>query len=176
MKAATKRNMPRSRKSSRSGSALIEFSILGIPMMFITISAISVSVDMWQFQSLSYATEVTARYISMHGATCGQNGNSCTITIGNAATYFESQAIALNSGSVNVSFTDGSGATACDPVSSCVSTATQFPSSGHNSVGSNITVSATYTVKNPIAMFWAPNADAVKDYTLGAQSKQQILF
>jgi Flp pilus assembly protein TadG len=168
--------MPRPRKSSQRGSALLEFSILGIPMMFITISAISVSIDMWQFQSLSYATEQTARYISMHGLSCAQNGNTCTISVGNAATYFEGQAIALNSGSVNVSFTDSSGATACNPINTCESTATQFPATGHNSVGSDITVSATYTIRNPIAMFWAPNADAAKDYTVGAQSRQQILF
>lgn len=171
----SKREM-RGRRSRRSGQSLVEFTLLGIPMVFITISAVAVSIDMWQFQSLSYATESTARYVTMHGATCSQNGNSCTITVGNVATYFAGQAIALDPGQVNVTLTDSSASTPCNPVSTCESSATQFPAAAANSVGSDVTVSATYTLKNPIAMFWAPNADAARDYIVGAKSRQQIIF
>lgn len=145
-------------------------------MMFMVISIVTVSIDMWQYYSLSYATENTARYASMHGATCAQGGNSCTITIGNAATYFASQALALDASKVNVTFTDGSGSTPCNPLNSCTSSSSQYPGSSNNAVGSDISVSATYTVTNPIAMFWAPNVTASKDYTVGAKSRQSIVF
>src|ERR1700693_1857783 len=94
------------RNSSRAGSSLVEFTILGIPMMFITISVVAISIDMWQFQSLAYATEMTARYVSVHGATCAQGGNTCTITAGNVAAFFAANAIALDPGPVNVTLTD----------------------------------------------------------------------
>ena len=145
-------------------------------MLFVTISVVEVSIDMWQYQSLAYATEMTARYASMHGATCSQNGNTCTITVGNVATFFASQAMSLNTGSVSVTLTDGGGSTTCNPVNTCNSTSTQFPSSSHNSVGSDVTITATYTLKNPFAMYWPPNSDWAHDYLTGAKSRQRIMF
>jgi Flp pilus assembly protein TadG len=165
---------PRNRR--RSGQSLIEFTLMGIPMVFVTISVVYVSIGMWQFHSLAYASEMTARYVSVHGATCAANGNTCTITVGNVATFFSTQAMALDASKVIVQMKDGSGTTTCNPVNSCNSTATQFPSASYNSVGSDITITATYGVKSPLAMFWPPDIDWAHDYTVGAQSRQRIMF
>src|ERR1700690_1807321 len=99
------------RRSNRGGNALIQFSLLGIPMMFATISVVSVGIDMWQFHNLAFVSETTARYISTHGATCAQNGNTCTITVGNIATFFENEGEALSPSLVIMKLTDGSGTT-----------------------------------------------------------------
>jgi hypothetical protein len=132
---------------------------------------------MWQFFTLSYAVDQTARYASLHGATCSANGNSCTVTRAQMATYFEGQAIALNAASTTVKLTDGSGATTCNPVSSCPSGSAQFPAAGYNSVGSNITVSATYALVNPIFMFWPSGGKtAGSNFTVGATSTQEIIY
>jgi Flp pilus assembly protein TadG len=163
------------RKRRRSGQSLVEFTLMGIPMVFVTISVIYVSIGMWQFFSLAYAAENTARYVSVHGATCG-SPNSCQITVGNVATFFATQAIALDTSKVIVKMKDGSGTTTCNPVSTCNSTATTFPSTSYNSVGSDITITATYGVKSPLAMFWPPDVDWAHDYTVGAQSRQRIMF
>ncbi len=146
-------------------------------MVFVTISVVYVSLAMWQFHSLAYASEMTARYVSVHGATCAANGNTCTITVGNVATFFTSQAMALDASKVIVKMKDSSGTTTtCNPVNSCNSTSTQFPAASSNSVGSDITITATYGVKSPLAMFWPPDIDWAHDYTLGAQSRQRIMF
>lgn len=165
------------RRSARRGTALIEFTLLGIPMLCITTSVMCVALDAWQLWTLSYATDATARYVSMHGATCAANGNSCTITTGQVASYFENQAIALNSGVVNVTLTDGSGSTSCNPVSSCASGSTTFPAASANSVGSDITVQATYQLTNPITMFWGGSHDVNgNNYPVGAKSRVRIQF
>jgi hypothetical protein len=164
------------RQSARSGTALLEFTLLGIPMLCVTISIICVALDAWQLWSLSYAADSTARYISMHGATCAQNGNSCSITTGEVATYFENQASALSSGSVNVTLADGSGTTSCNPVSTCASGSAQFPASSANSVGSDVTVQATYQLTNPITMFWGSSRTVNNNYTVGAKSRVRIQF
>lgn len=170
--------MTNGRNCRRRGNALIEFTLLGIPMIFILVSIVSVSVDMWEYQNLAWATDQTARYATMHGATCGQNGNSCTANVGTMANYFISAASALNSGSVAVSFTDGSGvATACNPVNSCTANSTQFPGASYNSVGSDIKVTATYNLSNPIALFWPSGGSvAARSFTVGATSRQRIEF
>jgi Flp pilus assembly protein TadG len=161
---------------ARRGNALIEFTLLGIPIIFISLSIVSVSLDMWQFHSLAYSTEMTARYATVHGATCTANTNSCTITIGNMATYYASQALALDPAQVIVNFTDGSGTTTCNPVNSCNSNATQFPKAAYNSIGMDVKVVATYTLKNPFAMFWPPNSDPASAFSVSATSRQRIGF
>ncbi len=161
----------------RRGSSLVEFALLGIPVIFLLTSVIAASLDMWQFFTLSYATEIAARYAGMHGATCTANSNSCTITIGSVVTLFEKQSIALNKAKVTVKFTDGSGTTTCNPVSSCEGSATQYPASANNTVGSSITVAATYSLVNPVVMLW-PGSNGVKagTFTVGATSTQPIVF
>src|SRR5438067_1963065 len=98
--------MSESGKRRRAGNTLIEFTLLGIPLMFITISIVAVSIDMWEFHNLAYASEATSRYITLHGATCSAttatSTNSCTITVGTVASYFKSQALALNADQVTV--------------------------------------------------------------------------
>ena len=72
---------------SRRGDSLIEFTLMGIPIIFITTSIVAMSLDMFEFHNLAYATAATARYISMHGV------NGSAITVGQIATYFENQGI-----------------------------------------------------------------------------------
>ena len=160
----------------RRGNALIEFTLLGVPLLFITISIVAVSIDMWEFHNLAYSVEQTARYVTVHGATCTQNTNSCTITVGNVATYFKTQALALDPTQVIVTITDGSGTTTCNPVNSCTGSATQFPNPANNSVGSDVTIKATYILKNPVVLFWPPDIDSPSDFTVGATSRQRIIF
>lgn len=163
-------NRKNSRNRSRQGgNTIIEFSLLAIPILFTTITIISSSIAMWQLHCLAYASEMTANYASLHGATCSQYGNNCTITIGGAASYFAGQALALDQTKVSVSFKDGSGTTVCNPVSTCTSNAAQFPATSYNSIGSDVTVTASYTLKNPITLY-------SRDFTVGATSRQRILF
>jgi Flp pilus assembly protein TadG len=170
--------MPRQRRlanrKSRRGNTLIEFSLLGIPIMLTTISIVFVSIAMWQFHCLAYASETTAAYASVHGATCAKYGNTCAVTISGMATYFATQAIALPASQVSVNFTDGSGTTSCSPLNSCASNVTQFPSSAYNGVGSDVTVTATYTLSNPIEAFWPGNGP--HNFAVSATSRQRIMF
>ena len=163
----------------RRGSTLVEFTMLGIPVIFLFTSVMTASVDMWQFFTLSYAVAQTARAAALHGISCTQNSNACQITRANLATFFQSEAIALDTASTTMVLNDGSGAITCNPVTSCPSSSLVFPSSGHNSVGTNsVTVSATYALTNPIFMFWPGSTGGVAShsFTVGATSTQQILF
>jgi Flp pilus assembly protein TadG len=166
-----------SKLGKRRGNALIEFTLVGIPVIFLTISVFSISIDMWEFHELPYAVEMTARYAATHGQGCAQSGNTCSITVAKMVTYFEAQNISLIPSLVNVTFTDGSGSTSCAPLSNCAASATTFPHTGYNAPGQDITVYATYTLKNPIAMFWPPTQSAVwQNFTVSATSRQRILF
>jgi Flp pilus assembly protein TadG len=167
--------MKEMRHSRRGGNTLIEFSLLGIPIIFMTISIVAMSINMWVFHNLAYATQATARYVTTHGYNCTVSNNSCAVTLGTVAQYFSTQALALDPAKVNVTFTDSS-ATSCSPLNTCTSSTSQFPATGANAIGSDIKITATYLLKNPIAMYWPPDRDQATDFTVGATSKQRIVF
>jgi Flp pilus assembly protein TadG len=170
--------MPKKRRLRR-GATFIEFTLLGIPAIFLFTSIAMCSIDMWQFYTLSYAVQQTARYAALHGISCTQNGNSCQVTRAQVATTFENAALALVPASTTVYLTDGSGTITCAPVSSCPSSGTYFPANSYNSTGSNITVKATYSLTNPIFMYWPGSGSsgvAANTFTVAATSTQEILF
>src|ERR1019366_4410055 len=158
------------RGAKRRGSALIEFTIAAVPVIFVTLSIIEMSLESWKFETMVYAIEVAARYACAHGRTCTKNGNACTITVGNVATVINTQAPSLNPALLNVTLATHSGTAAtCNPLNSCLSTATQFPSAIDNGVGYDITITATYPMHNPLPMMWFGNSSlAGHSFTLGA--------
>jgi len=164
-------------QKKRRGSALLEFTLVGIPLIFISTSVMSAGLDMWQFHNLAYGTQMTARYAAMHGRTCAQNGNTCTVTVGNIATYFEGQALALDASRLNLQLQSFSETIHCNPVNTCDSSTTMFPNASDNGVKFDIVVTATYPMTNPIALFW-PGAGSVTPATfnLFATSRQMIVF
>lgn len=164
-------------QKKRRGSALLEFTLIGIPVIFISTSVMSASLDMWQFHNLAYGTQMTARYVAMHGRTCTQNGNACTMTVGNVASYFEGQALALDASKLNVKLQSLSETINCNPLDTCNSSATVFPNSSDNGVKFDIVVTATYPMTNPIALFW-PGVGSVtpSTFNLFATSRQMIVF
>lgn len=162
---------------NRRGNALVEFTLVGIPLLFLTLSVFSVSIDMWEFHELPYAVEMTARYAATHGQGCTQGTNTCRITVANMVTYFEGQNISLLPSLVSVTFTDGSGATSCAPITNCASSSATFPNTSYNAPGQDIKVYATYTLKNPVAFFWPGSQGGVwQDFTVSATSRQRVLF
>lgn len=162
----------------RAGSALIEFTLIGISGIFITISIATVALDMWEYYSLAYATEVTSRYAGLHGSNCATTPNSCTVTVGFLVSQvFVPSATVLYSGRVNLTFTDGTGDITCNPASNCSSSSTVFPRAGSNGVGSDIVVKATYPLSRPVLIFWDGSTPMdMNAFTVAATSRQRILF
>ena len=67
-----------SRSQRRRGSSLVEFTFIGVPMLFAWISVIEMGRGMWNYHTLQYATKVTGEYVAVHGSTCGIPPNACS--------------------------------------------------------------------------------------------------
>ncbi len=159
------------------GYALIEFTMIGVPVIFLTISVIEAALAMWQFHSMSYSIETAARYAVTHGRGCTQNGNTCSITLGGLTTLIARQAPVLDPSKLNVTLYTHSTTTACNPINSCLRSTTQFPDSTDNGVNFDITIVATYPVSNPLPVFWPGSAaSGGAAFTLGATTRQRIVF
>jgi Flp pilus assembly protein TadG len=164
-------------RTGRRGNVMIEFVLITVPVLFMTISIVEASIAMWQYHSMVYAVDATARYVTTHGRGCTRSGNTCSITVGNVTTLISTLAAALEDSKLNVTLTTASGATTCNPVNTCFSSTTQFPPATANGINSDITIAATYPVTSPLPLFWPGAGSSMTGVlTLGASSRQRINF
>lgn len=171
--------MMKKTRNRRSGQALIEFVLVGIPALFLTISTFEMSLAMWHYHTLAEVAQLTSRYITAHGYDCTQNGNTCSITLAKIASYVESTAVGLDKSQLNVKLTAASGDTLCDPISNCDTNSAVYPSgSTDGAVGADIAVTASYSVTNPLYMFWpgVTSAPVGPSFTFSGKSRQKITF
>jgi Flp pilus assembly protein TadG len=172
----------RFRKEQR-GNSLIEFTLVGIPIIFLLISIVDVSTGMWDYETLAYAVKQGARFAVVHGQDCSSGSNSCGTTVGAIANRIAYTATGLPAAQINATLTTQSGAaTTCNPLSSCFTSTTAWPPatpSGNpdNAPGKTITVYASFTCRTVFNMFWPGHRDVdAGPYTLPAQSTQTIQF
>ena len=140
----------------RRGNALIEFTMVGIPMLFLWVSILEMARGMWQYHTLQYACKMTAAYASVHGADCG-SPNNCLVTMSNVVNTFQTAAVGVPMAKVILTLTSKSSSVSCNPVSTCSSNAswsTTWPPTADNAVGNAIKVRADYTFSTALSMFW----------------------
>src|SRR5579862_5160756 len=96
--------MPLRKPTARRGSAILEFTLTGIPLMFIWISIMQVAIGMWQYHSLQYAVKVAGSYVAVHGSDCSTGTNTCSIQIKNAAQVLNAYLGGMPTSQVYVTF------------------------------------------------------------------------
>jgi len=168
------------RRSHRKGSAMVEFALAGVASLSLLIMMVQLCIGLWHFHTLAYAAHESTRYISVHGRGCVTGVTTCSITVGNIATRLAADAIGLPASELNVTLTTDSGAaTACNPLSSCMTDSTRWPPSSNldNTTGKRVTVSASYVFRHAMFGIW-PGAQVQRfaTYYFPAASTQTIVF
>jgi hypothetical protein len=194
----TPRNTSRSRR--RGGQTMLEFTLVGIPIIFVLISIFEISRGMWIYETMAYSVKQGVRYATSHGFNCTKNGNTCTVKMGPAAadcnalnaletvaTVIRCAAAGLDPATTNITFytfidpagkvkqggpctLETSGAGACLP--------TVFPPDPQNRVTTyKVEVDMRTTFRSALSFFW-PSAGTVHfgTFTLGANSADSIQF
>jgi Flp pilus assembly protein TadG len=178
----------RSSKRGRRGQSMLEFTLVGIPIMFVLISIFEISRGMWVYHTLSYAVKEGVRYAIVHGTNCGPpSNNTCQTSIATIAQKIQDAGVGLDTGDSKtlLTFIDGGGAqTTCflgGATNPCSGQGTTWPPAGGspaaNQVGEVIEIDIVTPFKSAIAMFW-PGAQTVSFGTanLWASSSDRILF
>ena len=171
--------MPSAKRGER-GSMLIEFTLVGIPLVLILISLFEISIAMWNYHMLAYAVREDARYASTKGQGCTYSGNTCGVTVANVAQQIASAGVGLVPSQLNVTLTSSGGNITCNPLSSCYSnTATWPPNSGTaNWPGSVISITGSYPVQTGLVFSYFIHTGLLQlqSVTLPASSQQVIQF
>lgn len=167
---------------------MLEFTFVGIPIMFLLISIFEISRGMWVYHTLSYAVKEGVRYAIVHGSDCGPPlTNTCTTTIAKIAQLIQDSGVGLDTGDSKtlLTFIDGvGGRTTCylgGAANPCSAQTGVWPPTGGsppaNQVGEIIEIDILTPFRSAIAMFW-PGARGTQfgAYNLGASSSDRITF
>jgi Flp pilus assembly protein TadG len=164
--------MPRER---RRGSQILEFTLAAIPLIFLSIGIFGVGIGMWGYHSVAAGVKSAARIASVRGAGCA--GQPCATTIRYYARMMLSSGVPRAS---RVTFTSAGGSQTCDPLRDCVDgdadDDTVWPSLPGTTVGSDITISATFPLQAVLPMLTIAGTATIGSETFGATSQQMVLF
>lgn len=134
------------------GNATIEFTLVGIPLVFVLISTIEMARGMWIYHTLAYAVKEGTRYAVARG----QNNPTAT-KLSDVCNAIAQAGTGLLPDDLKLSFTSRSGTSPVYPANGCP--ATQWPPGDNASVidnqpGQTISISGFYPFLSAIAMFW----------------------
>lgn len=134
---------------------MLEFTLVGIPALFLLISIFEISRGMWSYDSLAAAVNAGARYASLHGQGCSSAGYHCGIAVQDVAAKIAASAPGIRPSDLTVTLTSAvSGTITCSPLSSCLTNTTPWPpaTSQENAPGKEIVIAGQYTFRSALAM------------------------
>jgi Flp pilus assembly protein TadG len=159
------------RHDRRRGSQIVEFTLAAIPLIFFLIGIFGVGIGMWGYHSIAAGVKNAARVASVRGPGCA--GEPCATTIGYYAQMMLSNGVPAAS---TVKFRSDGGDKTCDTLSECVGDATVWPSVAGTSLGSHVTISATFPFRALLPMLTIAGTATIGSETFGATSRQMVLF
>jgi Flp pilus assembly protein TadG len=143
-----------SRKRRQRGSAMIEFTLVGIPMIFVLISVFEISRAMWNYHTLAYAIREGMRYAIVHGSGCSADPmNSCGVTIGQVAQRISDAGIGLEPSELNLTFTSSGHAIPCT-LNTCLGSTTVWPEAPNNTAGNAVAIGGSLPFQSALALLW----------------------
>jgi hypothetical protein len=168
------------RRKRRSGSAMIEFVLVGIPLIFVLISIFEMARGMWLYHTLAYAVKEGARYTIVHGQNCWTAPNNCRITIQDIVRRIQRDGVGLLPEELSVILVSQNSTVTCTPnlkSSGCWTNVNFWPVYPSNQPGMDITITGSYPFRSALAMFWPgskPQQFGV--FTFSASSRETIQF
>jgi hypothetical protein len=181
-------SLPTPNQRRRAGQALVEFTFVGIPMIFVLISVFEVSRGMWNYHTLAYASKSGVRFAIVHGQNClvpPQVSIPCTRTVGQIAQVIKDAGVGLdlNDTTVTLASVDLAGGVVgtpvfCSSLLVCLSNGTLWPpNDGSNQKGRLVSITVKTVFRSAIAMLWPGSAPISFAATnLAASSSDRIQF
>ena len=162
----------------RRGNSVLEFTLVGIPMIFLLISTFEMARGMWIYHTLVNSVKVGARYASVHGQLCATSPNTCTVTMAQVAAQVQNGGIGLDPTQLSLTFTTQGVAPVSCILSNCLSNSSGWPDPTGYSVGNTFEIDATYPFTSMISMFWPGSFSlgTMGTVNLPASSKVRIQF
>lgn len=165
--------MIRRNHRERGGTSLVEFTLVGIPMIFLLISTFEISRGMWIYHTLAFGVKEGTRYASVHGQTCSIAPNNCTVTVAQVAQQIENFTGGLLPGQLTLTLTTTGTSKTCT-ITNCLLDNSTWPPAPDNAPGNDIQISGRYPFQSAISMFWpgAGPSVGVATVNFGASARE----
>lgn len=171
----------------RKGNALIEFTLVGIPIIFVLISIFEIARGMWLYDTLAHAVKEGVRYAVVHGNNCGIPPNSCTVRIQDVARRIAYTGVGLIPTDLqDVTFVSRSRSLTYATLDAALNdAATYWPAAAPGSPAEaggerfmEIEISARYPFRSAISMLWPGAGPGIifGTFLLPASSKEWIEY
>jgi hypothetical protein len=174
--------MGNKQRTRTRGNSVLEFTLVGIPLIFILIGTFEMSRGMWSYHTLAHAVKSGVRYSVVHGKNCAIAPNACTVSISQIADKIRSAGVGLSSDLVTLTFTPAKGAPTTCVMRDCIANyqSPAWPPASANAPGQDVRISGAFEFRSGIALFWpgagAPVAGAPALVRLSADSQESIQY
>ena len=180
----------RLRGGGRRGNTLIEFTLVGIPVIFLLISIFEMSRGMWLYHTLASTIREGTRLAVVHGNSCNLYPNSCAMRIRDYAGRIRNWGIGFTTADIrDLTFVSATRTITCPTLADCVGDAAAgsaywpagAPGAAEDAGGKRrtaIEIRATYQFRSAISMFW-PGAGSGQTFgtvMLPASSRELIQY
>ncbi len=176
------------KRNGRRGNTLVEFTLVGIPVIFALISIFEMSRGMWLYHTLASSVREGVRFAIVHGNDCNIPPSNCAVRVRDIAERIRSYAIGLPPAEIR-NVTISSSSRTLGPYSTladCLSDNAYFPAAapggiedpGGGRLISHVEIRAAYRFQSAIAMFWPGAGRGMKagTFLLPASSKEYIQY
>jgi Flp pilus assembly protein TadG len=173
------------------GNSVIEFTLVGIPLLFLLISVFEMSRGMWMYHTLSTAVREGARFAAVRGNNCNMTPNNCAVTVRAISNRIASYAVGMVPTEMqNVRFVSQTRTITCPTLAACQAAGSlgnnywpaappgATPDLGGESNMGWVEVTAQYRFASAIAMFWpgAGSGIGFRPVVFPASSREMIQY
>lgn len=149
-------------RKRRRGNTTIEFTLVGLPLVFVLISIFEISRGMWVYHTMAYALKEGTRYAVVHGQDCTaplasgcMSSNCCQVTIAQVAQVIRDAGVGLDPSQLTLTFITGSNQAGVSyTLHDALNTTTVWPPYPDNQPGLPIAINGIIPFNSAIAMFW----------------------
>ena len=181
---SARRGLPQT-KQRRSGSSMLEFTLVAIPVIFLLVGIFELARGMWIYNSVAHGVKEATRFAIVHGNNCSYSPNSCTVTIGQICGILQFHAAGLPTGQVvNVTLQRETSIHTFTDLTGCLASTEKFPSQvpggALNSGGDQgrwVEIRAAYRFNSALAFYWTGKSGfTFGRFDLGAVSRERIQY
>jgi Flp pilus assembly protein TadG len=162
------------RNSRQRGSAVVEMSLIFLPLMFGVFSVFELGRAMWTYHTLATAVKKGARVAMVHGARCADASSTCPVTVGDLVQTIQQNGVGLDMSALQLTFTAGGQSLTCAPANECSANNTSWPPSPYNPVGQTVTINGKYGFNTVLKSMWPGQSTGT--FNLAAKSTETIQF
>ncbi len=169
------------RRRGRRGNTVIEFTLVGIPLIFALISIFEIARGMWLYQTLAYTVKEGTRFVIVHGQNCATAPNACQVSVAQVAARIRDAGVGLLPDELNVTLipiANPANTITCQPLSSCLGNASFWPEYPGNQPQLEVEIQGSFLFRPAILMLWPGAGSGVifGTYTFRSTSRERIQF